>query len=229
MNYRRLRELFYEFAAKLEEQHTYYLDSIIGFSVLHDRMMAKQLGIMNFLGEHEYASEEFLDTCTTLYKELSGKDLVPMTLSPVMQQGQVKARNRENGENTFILGANCVVALYSYWEEYLRVEIGIAKGVLGIGARNNDRTRQVLNQHVTYDIWGDIRHLRNSIVHNNGLAYSKITGCNVINCFKPGDKVELDLKKMRAIFLLLADFRNELSSLSIPPRKGIRLPGKSDI
>jgi len=229
MNYRRFRELFNEFATKLEEQHTYYLDSVIGFSVLHERMVAKQLDVMKFLGEHEYASEEFLDTCTTLYKELSAKDLVPMTLSPVMKQGRVKARNRENGENTLILGANCVVALYSYWEEYLRVEIGIAKGVLDIGARNNDQTREVLNQHVAYDIWGDIRHLRNSIVHNNGLAYSKITGCNIIKCFKPGDKVELDFEKMRAIFLLLADFRNELSSLSIPPRKGIRLPGRSGI
>lgn len=226
MNYRRFRDLFHEFAAKLEEQHTYYLDSLVGFSVLHERMVAKQLDVMKFLGEHELASEEFLDTCSTIYKELGGKDLVPMSLSPVMKQGQVKARNKENGENSLILGANCLVALYSYWEEYLRVEIGIAKGVFKTGDAKNAERQKLLNQHVANDIWGDLRHIRNSIIHNNGVAYSKITKCKIIKCFKPGDKVELDFEKMRAIFLLLAEFRNELSSLSRPPRKSIRLPGK---
>ena len=226
MNYLKFRELFHEYAAKLEEQHTYYLDSVLGFSVLHERMMSKQLDVMKFLGEQELANEEFLDTCSTLYKELGGKDLTPMALSPVMKQGQVKSRNKENGSNTLILGANCVVSLFSYWEEYLRIQIGIAKGVLDADAVNNADTRNILNQHVTYDIWGDLRHLRNSIVHNNGIAYSKMTGCKIVRCFSPGDRVELDFEKMRAIFLLLADFRNELSSLSLPPRKGIRLPGK---
>lgn len=225
MNYRRFLQLFEEFAATLEEQHTYYLDSIIGFSVLHERMVAQQLDLKKILGDHELASEEFLDTCSTLYKQLSNQDFMPMSLSPVMKQGQVKARNKENGRNSLILGANCVVALYSYWEEYLRVEIGIAKGVLDKGATNNENSRDVLNQHVVYDIWGDMRHLRNSIVHTNGVAYSKITGCKIIRCFNPGDKIELDYEKMRAIFMLLAHFRNELNSLSFPPRKGIRLPG----
>lgn len=228
MNHLRFRELFQEFAAKLEEQHTYYLDSVIGFSVLHDRIVAKQLDIKKFLGEHELASDEFLDTCSTLYKQISNQDFTPMSLSPVMKQGQVKARNKENGQNSLILAANCVVALYSYWEEYLRIEIGIAKGALDHGATNNDATRKILNQHVVSDIWGDLRHLRNSIAHNNGVAYSKITSCKIVKCFKPGDKVELDFKKMRAIFIMLAEFRNELGRMSRPPRKGIRLPGRAE-
>ena len=107
----------------------------------------------------------------------------------------------------------------------VRFEIGIAKGVLKTGDARNEETQKVLNEHVAYDIWGDLRHIRNSIVHNNGVAYSKVTNCKIIQCFKPGDKVELDFEKMRVIFLLLAEFRNELNSLSILPRKGIRLPG----
>ncbi len=227
MNYRKFRDLFHEFATKLEEQHTYYLDSLVGFSILHERIVAEQQNVMKFLGDHELANEDFLDTCSTLYEQISSRKFRPMSLSPVMKQGHVKARNRENGQNSFILGANCIVALYSYWEEYLRVEIGIAKGVLDSGAINNEKSREILNQHVVYDIWGDLRHLRNSIVHNNGVAYSKITGCKIIRCFKPEDKVELDFEKMHAIFGLLADFRNELNRMSSPPRKGIRLPGRS--
>ena len=119
MNYRKFRDLFHQFATKLEEQHTYYLDSLVGFSVLHERMVSKQLDVMKFLGDHELASEEFLDTCSTIYEQLSGHKFTPVSLSPVMKQGDVKARNTDNGQNSLILGANCVVALYSYWEEYL--------------------------------------------------------------------------------------------------------------
>lgn len=165
MNYLRFRELFQEFAEKLEEQHRYYLDSVVGFSVLHDRVVAKQVDIQKFLGENELASEKFLDTCCTIYKQLSGRDFIPMSLLPVMKQGKVKARNKENGHDTLILGANCVVALYSYWEEYLRLEIGIAKGLLEERATNNEHSRKILNEHVVSDIWGDLRYLRNSIVH----------------------------------------------------------------
>ncbi|VAW17333.1 hypothetical protein MNBD_BACTEROID05-730 [hydrothermal vent metagenome] len=225
MNYLRFRELFQEFAAKLEEQHTYYLESIIGFSVLHDRVVKKQMDLKSFFGDHELANDEFLDTCSTLYKQISGHDITPMSLSPVLKQGDVKARNKKNGQNSLILAANCIVALYGYWEEYLRIEIGVAKGVIDQGATNCDVTREILNQHVTNDLWGDLRHLRNSIVHNNGVAYPKIKNCKIIKCFQPGDKVALDYNKMHVIFMLLADFRNDLDRMSRAPRKPIRLPG----
>lgn len=225
MNYLRFRDLFQEFAEKLEEQHTYYLDSTIGFSVLYERLVAKQNKVKQFLGDHELANDEFLDTCSTAYRELSGKDLIPVSLSPLMKQGDVKTRNKENGRNCSILGANCLVTLYSYWEEYLRIEVGIAMGVLEKGATNTEATRAILNQHVVNDLWGDIRLLRNSIVHKDGVASSDIAKCKIIKCFSPGEPIQLDFNRMRAIFLLLAEYRNELGRLSRPPRKGIRLPG----
>lgn len=224
-DYRKFRDLFHEFGDKLEEQHTYYLESLIGFEVVYERVVANQLNMKRFLEDKEIGSEAFQDTCSILYKELGNRDVAPMALKPLQKQGDVKARNKENGQNSIILGANCIVALYSYWEEYLRIEIGIAKGVLAVGASNNDKTRKILNKHVVSDIWGDLRHLRNSIVHSNGKAYSKITGCKIIKCFNPEDEIKLDYEKMRAIFHLLALYRNELNSLSIAPRKGIVLPG----
>lgn len=225
MDYLRFRDLFHEFARRLEEQHTFYLDSVVGFSVLHERILAKQDEVKRFLGDHELANDEFLDTCSTMYRQLCGKDFSPVSLSPVMKQGDIKERNKEDGRNYFLLGANCVVSLYSYWEEYLRVEVGIAMGVLPKGSTNTEETRVVLNQHVVSDIWGDIRLLRNSIVHKDSIASSEITRCKIIKCFLPGQHIELDFKKMRAIFMLLAIYRNELDKLSRPPRKGIRLPG----
>ena len=224
MDYLRFRDLFHELANKLEEQHTFYLDSVVGFSILHERMVAEQDELKRFLGDHELANDEFLDTCSTMYRQLCGKDFTALALSPVMKQGDVKERNKDGGRNYYLLGANCVVSLYSYWEEYLRVEVGIAMGVLPKESSNTEETRRVLNEHVVSDIWGDIRLLRNSIVHKDSIANSDMSRCKIIRCFSPGQPIELDFKKMHAIFMQLAIYRNELDKLSRPPRKGIRFP-----
>lgn len=225
-NFRRINELFVEFSRKLEEQHTYYLDSVVGYSKIDDVISSKQEKIIDILGkEHELANKGFLDTCSTVYKEIGKQNYTSVSLSPVMKQGDVKARNVVNGTNTLLLGSNCIVALYGYWEEYLRIELGIAKGIIPQGSTNTDEVRRELNKHVVSDIWGDLRHLRHSIVHSNGWAYSKIEKCKIITCFKENDYIILDFSKMQAIFLLLAEYRNELYKMSIPPRKGVRLPG----
>jgi hypothetical protein len=223
MNHLRFRELFHEFSQKLEEQHVFYLDSTLGFSALHEKLLQRQQNTKAFLGNHELANDEFLDTCGTIYKELGGKDVTPVSLSPLMKQGDVKARTKENGRNFLILGANCIVSLYGYWEEYLRIEVGIAMGVLEEGAKNSEETRKILNQHVVSDLWGDLRILRNSITHKNGIASSDVAKCKIIRCFAPGQPIELDFEKMTAIFSLLASYRNELDRQS-RPKRGVRLP-----
>ena len=225
MNRRRLLDLFWEFAYKLEAVHTFYLDSIVGYSVIYERVLQKQENLRTLLGaNHELANTEFQDTCSTVYKQLGGKDYSAVSMSPIMKQGNVKNRVKEDGQNTLLLGSQCLVALYSYWEEHLRVEIGKAIGVLPQNAERNDATRHVLNKYVANDMWADIRHIRNSIVHNNGIANSEIVKCKVITWFKPMQPIELDHGKMRQIFLSLGRFRNELHTMSLPPRKPIRLP-----
>ena len=224
MDYLRLRVLFHEFSKKLEEQHTYYLDSVVGFSVLHKRVSAEQLLAKEFLSNSELTNDDFLDTCSTIYSELSDKDVTPVSLSPVMKQGEVKTRTKENGSNYFLLGANCLVSLYGYWEEYLRVEIGIAMGVLEKGSKNCEKTRSILSKHVISNIWGDIRYLRHSILHNNSIANKDVVRCKILKYFSPGDSIKLDFNKMQAIFLFLAEYRNEIHRMSFPPSEGIKIP-----
>ena len=219
-------ELFWEFASKIEALHTLYLDSIAGYSVLHERLSAHQENIRSILGEHEYATAEFQDTCSIVYENLSAKDFSPVSMSPVMKQGDMKNRVKDDGQNTLLLGSQCVVSAYSYWEEYLRIEIGKAIGVLPQDAERNETSRDILNQHVTSDLWGDIRHIRNSIVHNDGIADSEIAKCKLLRWFSPGDGIQLDYQKMHRIFLLMGQYRNELHSMSLPPARGIRIPGR---
>ncbi len=226
MDYKRLLELFWEFASEIETLSTLYLDSIAGYSVLHKRLLAEQENVKKILGEHEYANTEFQDKCSILYKHLCEKDFTPVSMSPVMKQGDMKERICENGQNYLLLGNLCIVSAYSYWEEYLRIEIGIAIGVLKKGAKNSDETRKILNQNVKSEFWADMRYLRNSIVHNKGIANSDMSKCKIIKCFRPKQKIELDYDKMKAIFFLMGQYRNKLHSMSLPPQEGIRIPVK---
>jgi len=224
MDYKRLLELFWEFASKLEALNTLYLDSIAGYSILHKRLLARQEDVKKILGKHEYANTEFQDTCSVIYKDICEKDFIPISTSPVMEQGAVKKRVRENGQNYLLLGNLCVVSVYSYWEEYLRIEIGIAIGVLRKGSKNSKEVRKILNQQVKSDFWCDMRYLRNSIIHNNGIACSDMSKCKVIKWFKPGQRINLDYDKMRKLFLFIGQFRNGLHTMSVPSQESMRIP-----
>jgi hypothetical protein len=147
-NHPRLLELFWQFAAKLEELHTLYLDSLAGYSILHERLDSIQSSVRAVLGDHEYATQEFQDTCSLIYKDLSNKDFTPVSMSPVMKQGDVRTRVKDDGLNTLLLGNQCLVTAYAYWEEYLRIEIGKAIGVLSENARATDETRGILNRYL---------------------------------------------------------------------------------
>lgn len=223
MNHRRLLELFWDFSRFIESLHTLYLDSVAGYSILHERLLNKQQSMKDILGEHEYATEEFQDTYSIQYKNICDKDFTPVSTSPVIKQGDLKERTKHNGENSLFLGSQCVVSAYTYWEEYLRIEIGKAMGVLKQDAENTEGTRNILNTHVANDFWGDMKYLRHSIVHKNGMAVSGISRCKIIKWFSPGEKIELDYEKMRSIFLALGKYRNEIHSMSLPKSSSIKI------
>ena len=224
INHSRMLELFWEFEAKAEELSTLYLDSIAGYSILYDRILAKQSDLKKILGDHEYATATFQDSLSVAYKNICKKDYQPISTSPLMKQGDMKKRICENGKNYLLMGNLCVIAAYSYWEEYLRIEIGIAIGALKGGAVNSEETREILNKHVKSDFWGDMGLLRNSIIHNKGIATSKMSKCKVIKYFKPGQKIELDYGRMYSIFLVMWSLMNSLFSMSLPSQKGFKIP-----
>ncbi len=220
----RLLELFWQFASKLEELHTLYLDSLVGYSILHERLNSHQEAVRAVIGDHAYATKEFQDTCSIVYNSLSNRDFTPVSMSPVMKQGEMRERVEDNGRNTLLLGNQCLISAYAYWEEYLRVEIGKAIGVLSQDAKADKEARKILNEHVKSDLWGDIRYIRNSLVHNNGVANSMVSKCRLIKWFSPGQRIELNHERMRGIFLAMGEYRNELHKMSLPPPRKLRVP-----
>jgi len=115
MNYPRFNELFWEFSKYIEDVHALYLDSIVGYELLHRSLERHQEEVRSILGDHEYAEREFQDTCSIAYENVGGGDHRIVSTSSVMKQGDLRARIEPDGRNTQILGNMLVVSAYAYW------------------------------------------------------------------------------------------------------------------
>jgi hypothetical protein len=209
INYTRFLELSKKFGEFIVSLHALYLDSIIGYNILHQRLLDYQKQMKSILGKCEEASEEFQDTCDITYEWLCGEDFEIESTFPFMKQGEVKKRTERNGENYILMGRLCVVQAYTYWEEYLRKEIAIAIGVLD--------TKEILRKYISHDFWGEMGKLRKAIIHHNNRATDEFKKMKILKWFKPEDSIYLDFDKMKFIFAQMADCRNVLEILSIPP------------
>lgn len=216
-NYDKLTELFEEFSNYTESLHTLYLDSVIGYEFINKNLNQRQSEMSEILKNHGFSDTLPKDDLAMSYNWLVGKDVTPISLSPVMSQGNIKNRTKHNGSNYYRLGSQCIIEAYSYWEEYLRLEIGIALGVISANSSQSEGIRSILNKEVTSDFWGDIRYLRNSIVHNKGKANSDTKNCKLLKWFKPEDVIELSYEKMDQIFRQMGKYRYEIQNMSYPP------------
>ena len=206
MDYGRCLKLSVEFGEFVASLHTLYLDAVVGFDVVHQRVLEYQQQIKCSLRECEEASAEFQDTCLIDYKQLCGEDYYVESVSPLMKQGEVKQRTERNGTNYIRMGHLCVVYAYAYWEDYLRKEIAIACGLSG--------SKKDLIKH---DFWADMRIMRSAILHHNGVATPDFGRMKVLRWFQPGDKINLDFDKVKEMFAQMGDFRNCLHALGLPP------------
>lgn len=201
MRYGRLLALSEELDALIVSLQTLYLDCVVGFTTLHCRLLEHQNTIRSVLGECEEASDNFQDACGVTYNELCGIEFSVESVSPVMNQGEVKQRTARNGTNYILMGRLCVVYAYAYWESHLRKEVGLA-----LGLKNPPK----------HDFWGDMRIMRNAIVHNKGKAGPEFKKMKVLKWFAPGDDIDLGFDEMKEIFAQMALCRNCLHALSLP-------------
>jgi hypothetical protein len=111
-------------------------------------------------------------------------------------QGDWKSKIGKDGTNIRLIGNMCLVMIYQYWEDRYREEIANSKGI----AKND----------LSSDLFGDIRHFRNSIIHNNGRAISEVNRCKVMKWFNENDEVVIDAEKMDRLIELI---KSEISIL----------------
>ena len=226
MNYRRLHELAEELEKHWNMLHGLYLDSVIGFSLVHQRISNEQAFIREWLKDSDVANEDFQDQCSFTYTTIFSKEFCASGIHSATQ-GEIKERNRPGGLNWRTLGQMCIVSFYDYWNEYFRKEYAVAKGFIDPSDNDQDKIRDILAKYVQDDFWGDMRILRISIVHHRGIAVSEIKNCRLIKWFSEGDEINLSPEMMRQIFLAVLCWRNRIFSESLS-KTTIRIPATSD-
>lgn len=98
-----------------------------------------------------------------------------------MSSDDLKARNSEGGINFFFIANACLVAIYQYWEDHYRRSIA------------HCFKRQ--KNEIKAPIFGDLRILRISIIHNNRKAIPEIKDCEILKWFNEGDLIQLSREK----------------------------------
>jgi hypothetical protein len=207
VNYPRLRELANEFTQHWNRLQAFYLDAVVGFDLVRGHVVAEQERARSYVQGTDLDSEEFQDKRMFTYRQIFTDEFCTSGIHRATQ-GEVKARNRADGENFTTLGQLCIVSFCAFWNDYLRREYVIAKGQIDPTEQDDKVVKERLRLHASDDLWGDLNYLRNSIVHKRGVATSEVARCKVIKWFQAGDLVTITPERMRAIFLALLTYRN---------------------
>ena len=222
VNYKKLHQLSDEFTNVWQRLQALYLDAAAGFALVRAQVEQEQSTSRAYVQGSELDSEEFQDTLMFTYDRIFSESFCTSGIHKA-KHGEVKARNAPDGANSIALGQLCLVSFYDFWNEYLRREYVVAKGKLDPNETQIEVVNRAVSTHASHDLQGDIRYLRQSIVHHQGIALPKVAQCRLIKWFRPGDSIALNPDRMRTLFLALLKFRNELFKEQFPEHY-IQLP-----
>lgn len=87
--------------------------------------------------------------------------------------GERMAACARAGQNEIALSNLCVVSIYSFWEHETRIQIA--------------NTLQIDENDVKSDLFGDLRTMRNVILHAGGIIDQRASSMKLLKWFQPGD------------------------------------------
>lgn len=176
------KEVLDELISVIDDIYSIYLDSSMGF-VQNKRIIEEsQKTSMTTLN----LSQEHLDNLPMTFGAGAPGDPNTIVLHQ-SKQGDFKSRNERGGRNHITLGNLCIVLLYQYWEDYYRGEIAnsLSKG----------------KNEVHSDVFGDLRLLRNSILHHRSISLDDISRYKIFKWFNQSDVIQLSPEQVDEIFL----------------------------
>ena len=112
-------------------------------------------------------------------------------------QRELKARNKSGGRNHIVLGQRFIVDTYTYWEDGYRPRIADAA--------------KIEKNKLTADVFGDIRIIRNDIIHHRGIATNRIKGCKILKWYSEGDLISISEDQFET---LITEVRAALEQIS---------------
>ena len=155
-----------------------FLDCKLGFRLNYNQLLKMQKETI------EEFKITYLDSTHFIYGKGDPNNPDKKVLHRTTQK-EVKERNCEEGLNHILIGNYLLVAIYQFWEDYFREEIA--------------RLLKIKKNELTYDIFGDIKSFRKSIIHHNGVALEEIENNKILKWFKKDDPIYIDDKKFETI------------------------------
>jgi len=138
---------------------------------------------------------DFDDSCIIYSKGKKGEsDYRILHYCPT--QAEYKRRNSTGGENYRFIGNIALITIYEYWENSCRNKLASYHGVK--------------QKHIRSQIFGDLRILRNSIIHHRGIALPEIEKCKEFNWYKTDDAIFINGDQMEDIVAAIKQSRLSL-------------------
>ncbi len=186
-----------EFEKVVDYIYGVYLDSTTGFGMVREWLEKNQIdGLSTFKNTHpELATIEYLDSVHVIYGKGDPNTPEAVELHRCTQK-EYKDRNSENGSNFKFLGNMALVSLYQYWEDFHRAQVADELGIEKNELRN--------------PIMGDLRRIRNSIIHHAGIALKDVEKCELLKWYKENDSIFIDKAKFEDVIYHVKNMLNEL-------------------
>jgi hypothetical protein len=174
-----------EFLAELDEVFGFYLDAGIALYIARERLAAMK-GMHGVDGDSSFMFKDGPPTGTP-EQELEAS-IHATTLDALLD------RMARNAVDELKAADATVVFAYHLWEEKYR--------------RNLTSQDGKPLEELSSDIMGDLRLVRNSIIHNKGVASVETARCKVLTFIKPGHRIALDRDHMNFIIRRIKDEMN---------------------
>lgn len=192
-----------EFEQVVEVIYGIYLDSVLGFRLIMERQnKMRQLHAEKF----HFTSEQ---SDNSLFNYGVGDPNTPESyvLHECSMQ-KLRERNEKDGLNYKTIGNLCLVLVYQFWEDNCRHKL--------------ENISELRKNAIQSPLWGDIGRLRNSIIHNNGIAIDNVNKCSILTWFKAGEEIFINDKQFEMLILQVKKELNELPQ-KIRDKKSVKI------
>jgi hypothetical protein len=192
---------------------TSYLDALAGLAAVRREVIAWQERLIEKLkfDEPEKASIEYLDSASGVQHQLEGEGTSPPSWLAQMTYGEFKARTTNTGKDAVALGHMLIALLYGAWEDNYRAQISAA---LRLKSKNG----------IQHDLFGDLGALRHAVLHNRGIATSKVEQAKILKWFRRQQVIFISAERADALFKAIDVAVTEICGIRMPRKRTSSLP-----